>query len=175
MSKGLTCFKFQPGTAWKVSVFGVIPVRIRTEYWEIHRISPYLFRIQGNTDLNNSEYGNFSCSVGCNISIVSMEILASFTRVKNSSPNINRRAENSTRYNGVKFFSCNNHLFFIRITYEGLKFQLVMVFWNFSPGWNLDCKNWLSLHWWWCWPKSFGKGINVIHLLLAMANKSYNI
>ena len=89
----------------------------------------------------------------------------SFTRVKNSSPNINSRAENSARYNGVKFFSCNNHLFFIRITYEGLKFQLVMVVWNFSPGWNLDCKNWLSLYWWWRWPKSFGKGINVIHLI----------
>ena len=139
--------------------------RIRTEYWQIHRISPYLFRMQGNTDLNNSEYGNFWCSVGCSISIVSMEILGSFTRVKNSSPNINRRAENSTRYNGVKFFSCNNHLFFIRIAYEGLKYQLVVVVWNFSTGWNLDCKNWLSLHWWWRWPKSFGKGINVMHLL----------
>ena len=37
--------------------------RIRTEYGEILRISPYSVRMQENTDQNNSEYGHFSGNV----------------------------------------------------------------------------------------------------------------
>ena len=36
--------------------------RIRTEYGEILRISPYLARMPENADQNNSEYGHFSRS-----------------------------------------------------------------------------------------------------------------
>ena len=36
--------------------------RIRTEYGEILRISPYSVRMRENTDQNNSEYGPFSRS-----------------------------------------------------------------------------------------------------------------
>ena len=37
--------------------------RIRTEYGEILRISPYSVQMRENPDQNNSEYGHFSCSV----------------------------------------------------------------------------------------------------------------
>ena len=37
--------------------------RIRTEYEEILRISPYSVQMRENTDQKNSEYGQFSCSV----------------------------------------------------------------------------------------------------------------
>ena len=37
--------------------------RIRTEYGEILRISPYSVRMRGSSDQNNSEYGHFSRSV----------------------------------------------------------------------------------------------------------------
>ena len=37
--------------------------RIWTEYGEILGISPYSVRLRENTDQNNSEYGDFSCSV----------------------------------------------------------------------------------------------------------------
>ena len=37
--------------------------RIRTEYWEIHRIFPYSVQMRENTDQNISEYGHFSRSV----------------------------------------------------------------------------------------------------------------
>ena len=53
-------------TAWKVSVFGVfwsVSSRIRTEYGEILRISPYSVRMRENTDQNNSEYGHFLWNV----------------------------------------------------------------------------------------------------------------
>ena len=49
-------------TAWKVSVFGVILVRIFPHSDWIGRdtsISPYLVRMRGNTDQNNSEYRHF--------------------------------------------------------------------------------------------------------------------
>ena len=36
--------------------------RIRTEYGEILRISPYSVQMRENTDQNNSEYGHFSRS-----------------------------------------------------------------------------------------------------------------
>ena len=52
-------------TAWKVSVFGDILVkisRIRTEYREIPRISLYSVRMWENTGQNNSEYGHISRS-----------------------------------------------------------------------------------------------------------------
>ena len=39
-------------TAWKVSIFGFILVRI----------SPYSVRMQENADQNNSEYEHFLCS-----------------------------------------------------------------------------------------------------------------
>ena len=52
-----------------MSVFGVILVRIfpafsriRTEYGEILRISPYSVRMRENADQNNSEYEQFSRS-----------------------------------------------------------------------------------------------------------------
>ena len=54
-----------PGTAWKVSVIGSfwsVFSRIRTEYGEIHCISPYLIWMRENTDQKNSEYGGFSRS-----------------------------------------------------------------------------------------------------------------
>ena len=37
--------------------------RIRTEYGEIRRISPYSVRMRENADENNSEYGHFLRSV----------------------------------------------------------------------------------------------------------------
>ena len=46
-------------TAWKVSIFGVILVRIGTEHGEMLRISPYSIRIRENVDQKNAEYGNF--------------------------------------------------------------------------------------------------------------------
>ena len=50
-------------TAWKVSVLGVILVRIfprnRIEYGEILRISPYSVRMRENADQNNYQYGHF--------------------------------------------------------------------------------------------------------------------
>ena len=39
--------------------------RIRTEYGEILRISPYSIRMRENADQNNSEYGLFLLSVTC--------------------------------------------------------------------------------------------------------------
>ena len=36
--------------------------RIQIEYVEILRISPYLIRMQENTDQNNAEYGQILCS-----------------------------------------------------------------------------------------------------------------
>ena len=56
-------------TAWKVSVFGVILIRIfaysdwirrDTEY---QSICPYSVQMRENTDQNNSEYGHFLRSV----------------------------------------------------------------------------------------------------------------
>ena len=50
------------GTAWKVSVFGVILVRLfPLSDWI--RIFPYLIQMRENTDQNNSEYGHFLRSV----------------------------------------------------------------------------------------------------------------
>ena len=58
--------------SWKVTLrekclysesFWSIFSHFRTENGEIVRISPYLFRIQENTDQNNSEYEHFLCSV----------------------------------------------------------------------------------------------------------------
>ena len=46
-------------TAWKVSIFGVILVRIGTEHGEMLRISPYSIRMRENVDQKNAEYGNF--------------------------------------------------------------------------------------------------------------------
>ena len=68
-----------------MSIFGVILVRIfpafsriRTEYGEILRISPYSVRTAGrcgkNADQNNSEYGHFLRSD----SILSVEVLTVF-------------------------------------------------------------------------------------------------
>ena len=68
-----------------MSIFGVILVRIfpafsriRTEYGEILRISPYSVRTAGrcwkNADQNNSEYGHFLRSD----SIFSAEVLTVF-------------------------------------------------------------------------------------------------
>ena len=37
-------------------------IRIRTEYGEMLRISPYSLRMPKNTDQNNSEYGHFLSS-----------------------------------------------------------------------------------------------------------------
>ena len=51
-------------TAWKVSVFGVIRVRIFPHSDWILRISPYSFRMRENTYQNNSEYGHFLHSDG---------------------------------------------------------------------------------------------------------------
>ena len=49
-----------------MSVFGAFLAcisRIRTEYREILRISPYLVQMRENTDQKNSEYGHLSHSV----------------------------------------------------------------------------------------------------------------
>ena len=59
MAASLSC------TAWKVSIFGVILVRIFPHSYfpaEILRICPYSVRIRKYTDQNNSEYGHFSRS-----------------------------------------------------------------------------------------------------------------
>ena len=45
-------------------LFWSIFFRIRTEYGEMLRISPYLVRMHENTDKNNSEYGHFLRSDG---------------------------------------------------------------------------------------------------------------
>ena len=42
-----------------LELFWFIFSRIRTEYGEIHRISPYSVRIRENADQNDSEYGHF--------------------------------------------------------------------------------------------------------------------
>ena len=55
----LTAGFIQVFTAWKLSVFGVILVRI---FWHF-RISPYSVRMRENADQNNSEYGHFLRSV----------------------------------------------------------------------------------------------------------------
>ena len=44
-------------------IFWSVFSRIRTKYEEIRSISPYLVRMQANTDQNNSEYGHFLASV----------------------------------------------------------------------------------------------------------------
>ena len=49
-------------TLRKVSVFGVILVRIFSVFFHI-RISPYSVRMWENADQNNSEYGHFLCKV----------------------------------------------------------------------------------------------------------------
>ena len=43
-------------------VFWPVFSRIRTEYGEILRISPYSVRMRENVDQNISEYGHFLCS-----------------------------------------------------------------------------------------------------------------
>ena len=43
-------------------LFSSVLSRIRTEYGEIRRISPYSVRMQENTDQNNSQCGHFSSS-----------------------------------------------------------------------------------------------------------------
>ena len=47
-----------------LELFWSIFFRIRTEYGEMLRISPYLVRMHENTDKNNSEYGHFLRSDG---------------------------------------------------------------------------------------------------------------
>ena len=42
-----------------LELFWSVFSRIRTEYGEILRISPYSVRMRENTDQNNSEYGHF--------------------------------------------------------------------------------------------------------------------
>ena len=54
---------FLDDTAWKVSVFGVILVRIFLYSGWIRGISPYSVRMKENADQNNSEYGHFLRSV----------------------------------------------------------------------------------------------------------------
>ena len=44
-------------------LFWFIFSRIRTEYWEILSISPYLVQMRENTDQSNSEHGHFLLSV----------------------------------------------------------------------------------------------------------------
>ena len=44
-------------------IFWSVFSRIRTEYGEILRTSPYLVQMRENTDQKNSEYGHFSCVV----------------------------------------------------------------------------------------------------------------
>ena len=46
-------------TAWKVSVFGVILVRIFPQSDWIRRDTQYSVRMRENTDQNNSEHGHF--------------------------------------------------------------------------------------------------------------------
>ena len=52
------------GTACKVSVFGVILVRIFRHSDCTRKDTEYSFRMRENTDQNNSEYGHFLRSVG---------------------------------------------------------------------------------------------------------------
>ena len=48
------------------SVFWSVFSRIRTEYGEILRISPYSVRMRENADQNYSEYGHILRSAGSN-------------------------------------------------------------------------------------------------------------
>ena len=51
---------YKRDTAWKVSVFRVIPFScIRSKYREIHRISPYLVRMRENAWRTTPETGTF--------------------------------------------------------------------------------------------------------------------
>ena len=62
---GLCLYFCQLNTAWKVSVFGVILVRIFPHLDWIRRdfrISPYSVQIKENADQSNSECGHFLCS-----------------------------------------------------------------------------------------------------------------
>ena len=52
---------YKRDTAWKVSVFRVIPFScIRSKYREIHRISPYLVRMRENAWRTTPETGTFT-------------------------------------------------------------------------------------------------------------------
>ena len=49
-----------------MSVFGIFLVHVfytQTEYGDLQRKSPYLLRMQENTDRENFQYGHFSRSV----------------------------------------------------------------------------------------------------------------
>ena len=55
-------FYIQWNTAWKCPYSELLWstfFRIRTEYGEILRVSPYAVRMKENMDQNNSEYGHF--------------------------------------------------------------------------------------------------------------------
>ena len=51
-----------------LELFWSVLTRIRTEYGQIQSISLYSAQMPENMDQNNSEYGNFSRSVTCDVS-----------------------------------------------------------------------------------------------------------
>ena len=56
------CTIIEENTSWKVSIFGVILVRIFPRLDWIWRDTKYSVRMRKNADQNNSEYGHFLCS-----------------------------------------------------------------------------------------------------------------
>ena len=62
--------------------WSVLP-RIRTEYREVQSISPYSVRMQGNTDQNNSEYGQFQRSATCYVPNFTINIFLQKNRSAN--------------------------------------------------------------------------------------------
>ena len=61
--------------------------RIRTEYREILRISPYSVRMRENTDQNNSEYGHFLRSVKTVYKCDTLRYLVPFVQFKKRKKN----------------------------------------------------------------------------------------
>ena len=84
-----------------------------------------------------------------NISIAYVVKQNPFTQAENSSPSIIRRAEISVRHTELKIFSCNCSFlqeFFKKV---GMKFQRIMVGWNFPQNRHLRTESWskkLILH-----------------------------
>ena len=83
--------------------------RIRTEYGEVQRISPYSVRMWENTDQKISEYGHFLSSV--NPIYFSRTIDYSSYELKTSHfiRNVNHRIHSNTLHTSVFFHAYQNH------------------------------------------------------------------
>ena len=68
-------------TPWKVSVFGVILVRIFPHSDWVRRDNLYLVRMRGNADQNNSKYEHFLRSDSCTLQPKMLKFKGSFTSI----------------------------------------------------------------------------------------------